>query len=127
MLPEDLAQAQAFLADVPAPDGPIVRFKPFTRQELATKLSIGRDDRFKPITKLAGTTAYHASCVRETAQNVYFLIDDVTPDTGPDAAIDPTLAEAYRALMRASQLLFEAETHLYRFVNKIETAEAASE
>ena len=53
----------------------------------------------------------------ETAQTVYLLIDDTTPD---GANVEPMLASAYQALTRAAQLLFEAQTHLYRYVNRLE-------
>lgn len=114
-----------FLADVPATSEPS-RPRPITKAELTTahKLKHGIADRFKPITSLAGTVAYHESNAREAAQTVYLLIDDTTPE---GADVDPMLANAYQALTRAAQLLFEAQTHLYRYVNRLENERLAEE
>lgn len=111
-----------FLSDLPtsAPATPLPVFK----EELATTHAIKMSKRNEPITKLAGTIAYHGSNVKEQAQTVYLLIDDITPD---GAEVDPMLASTYQALTKAAQMLFEAETHLYRYANRIETIRLAQE
>ena len=114
----------AFLSDVPPAPAPS-RPKPITKADLATvhKLRFETDNQYDGITALAGTCNYIRGQAEETAQTVYLLIDDTTPD---GADVDPMLADAYRALTRAAQLLFEAQTHLYRHVNKLQ-ADARNE
>lgn len=105
----------SFLSDLPttAPATPLPVLKP----ELTTPHAIKMEKRNEPITKLAGTIHYHQSNVTEQAQTIYLLIDDITPDGGE---VDPMLAATYQALVKAGQLLFEAETHLYRYANRLE-------
>lgn len=114
----DVARAQSFLADVPETTSPS-RPKPITKAELATvhTLKHGIGDNFKHITAIASTISYHESNTREAAQNVYLLIDDHTPD---GADVEPMLAQAYQSLTKAAQLLFEAQTHILRYVNRLE-------
>lgn len=125
--PQEAAESKvlAFLADVPASETPS-RPKRITKADLATthKLRHNTDNRYDGITGLAGTIGYHESNAREDAQTVYLLIDDTTPD---GADVPPELAQAYQALTRAAQLLFEAQTHLYRHVNRLEAERIAEE
>lgn len=113
----------AFTADVPeAPSRP----RPITKAALATthKLRHETDHRYDGITSIAGTITYNGGNLREAAQTIYLLIDDQTPD---GADVDPMLAQAYQALTRAVQLAFEAETHLYRYINRLENERRAEE
>lgn len=103
-----------FLADVPAvPSRP----RPITKAELTTAHTIKMNGNFKHITSLASTVNYVRGQTEEAAQTVYILIDDTTPD-GDEVPAE--LAQAYQALARAQQLLFEAQTHLLRHVNRLE-------
>lgn len=108
----------AFLADVPpAPN----RQRPITKAELTTAHHVKMNANHKPITALASTINYIRGQAEEAAQTVYILIDDTTPD---GADVPAQLADAYRALARAQQLLFEAQTHMLRFVNVLENERA---
>lgn len=106
---------ETFFADL-SDDVP-QRPQPIIKEKLTTVHKVKMSSQFKPITDLATSVHYCEHLARENAQNVYLLIDDTTP---PKAEIDPMLGQAYQALTRAAQLLFEAETHLYRYANRHE-------
>jgi len=114
----DVARAQSFLADVPESAAPN-RPKRITKAELTTahEIKLTGDIAYKPFISLAGTTSYHRGQVEELAQTIYLHIDDTTDD---GADVEPALADTYRALTRAAQLLFEAQTHMYRYINRLE-------
>lgn len=120
-----VAAAKTFFDDVPPTSEP-KRQPRVTKETLATAHTIKHQtgERYKAITGLAGTIGYHESNVREQAQAVYMLIDDTTPD---DGEVDTMLASAYQALTRAAQLLFEAQTHILRYVNRLENERLAEE
>lgn len=106
-----------FLNDLPDDQPPIVKPRPILKEQLTTAHILKMNDNFKSITSLATSITYCQHLAREHAQTVYVLIDDATPQ---GEEIDPMLGQSYQALTRAAQLLFEAETHLYRFANKLE-------
>ena len=112
----DVARAQSFLADVPESTAPS-RPRPITKEELTTAHHVKMNNNFKPLTGLAGTMNYVRGQAEELAQTIYLHIDDTTDD---GADVEPALADTYRALTRAAQLLFEAQTHMYRYINRLE-------
>lgn len=112
-----------FLADVPATDAPSapkqIGYIPNPNQLVAISKQTGRH---AAITALAVDIGYNRDFIEKNAQTVYLIIDDTAPNP---ADIDPVLAQAYQALTRAAQLLFEAQTHLYRYATKLENAHQA--
>lgn len=109
-----------FLADIPDTTDPQQPLPRMLKSELATPHTIKMRDRNKPLTNLASTIEYHHDDIANQAMTVYLLIDDVT---AANEQVDPILAQAYQALTKAAQLLFEARTHVFRYANKLTTLE----
>lgn len=106
-----------FFSDLPDDQPPIVKPRPILKEQLTTPDTLKLSNATSGIVSLAKSINYRRDNVSEHAQTVYMLLDDATPQ---GEEIDPMLGQAYQALTRAAQLLFEAETHLYRYVNKLE-------
>lgn len=113
-------QPDEFLSDVPDTTDPQTPVPRVLKSELTTPHTLDASAKHKPLTSLADSIEWRRKDITNSATTVYLLIDDVTP---ANEQVDPILAQAYQALTKAAQLLFEARTHIYRYANKLDALE----